>query len=260
MTPRDDYAFVGDPPLFLPQEKTEVHVSCTFTWDIAEAHRLANAWNRYYPTFIGGCAARSDAGEFVPGLYLRQGVTITSRGCNNQCPWCYVPSREGKIREIGIRIGNEIQDNNLLQCNRAHIAEVFDMLRSQRAIQFSGGLDSRLITSTIADDLRSLKVSQLFTACDSPGALKPLERASRLLAGFTRQQLRCYVLVGFGNDTVNQAEERLEQVWALGFMPFVQLYQCTERVNYSKEWRALARTWSRPAAMKALHREGDNHG
>ena len=38
-TPTDDLAFVGDPPLFLP-EADEVHVSCTFTWDRAEARRL----------------------------------------------------------------------------------------------------------------------------------------------------------------------------------------------------------------------------
>ena len=254
MTPRDDYAFVGDPPMFRPPA-SEVHVSCTFTWDIAEAHRLANAWNRYYPTFIGGCAARSPADEFTPGMYVRQGIAFTSRGCNNYCPWCFVPEREGKIREIPIRIGNEIQDNNLLQCSRTHIAKVFDMLRSQRDIRFSGGLEARLITSSIADDIRSLKLNQLFTACDAPGALKPLERARRLLTGFNRNQLRCYVLVGFGNDTVSQAEARLEQVWELGFMPFVQLYQPSNRIDYSKEWHTLARTWSRPAAMVALHRE-----
>ena len=40
-TPVDEYAFVGDPPLFLPPDITEVHVSVTFSWDLPEARRLS---------------------------------------------------------------------------------------------------------------------------------------------------------------------------------------------------------------------------
>jgi hypothetical protein len=40
-TPSDAYAFVGDPPLFLPADITEVHVSVTFTWDRVEGERVA---------------------------------------------------------------------------------------------------------------------------------------------------------------------------------------------------------------------------
>jgi len=156
MTPIDDYAFVGDPPMFLPSAD-EVHVSCTFTWHTARAKRLAEAWGQYYPVKLGGPVFGSQHDGFTPSLYVRQGVTFTSRGCNNQCPWCLVPHREGRLREIEIQCGNTVQDNNLLQCNRVHIAKVIDMLRSQHQICFSGGLDSRLLTDSIADDIRSLR-------------------------------------------------------------------------------------------------------
>jgi len=252
MTPRDDYAFVGDPPLFIPPAD-EVHVDCTFTWDIPKAQRLAEAWRQYYFVVkLGGFALESYSGEFEPGLYLRQGVTITSRGCNNNCPWCLVKER---LREIKIKSGNIIQDNNLLQCSKVHISKVFDMLRPQRSIVLSGGLDSRLFTNSIADDLRSLRIKQLFFACDTKKAIKPLERAKRKLNGLGRNQLRCYVLLAFNNETISEAQERLEAVWELGFMPFAQLYQPADKyIRYSKEWRSLARTWSRPAAMKAAMR------
>jgi len=36
-TPTDAYAFVGDPPLFLPPDIEEVHVSVTFSWDLRDA-------------------------------------------------------------------------------------------------------------------------------------------------------------------------------------------------------------------------------
>jgi len=252
MTPIDDYAFVGDPPMFLPSAD-EVHVSCTFTWHTARAKRLAEAWGQYYPVKLGGPVFGSQHDGFTPSLYVRQGVTFTSRGCNNQCPWCLVPHREGRLREIEIQCGNTVQDNNLLQCNRVHIAKVIDMLRSQHQICFSGGLDSRLLTDSIADDIRSLSIRHLFFACDTKTAIKTLAQAKHKLAGFNRNQLRCYVLLAFNGETISEAHERLEDVWQLGFMPFAQLYQPPEQyIKYSKDWQDLARIWTRPAISKAF--------
>jgi len=77
----DKLAFVGNPPLFLPTVK-QVHVSCTFTWDRPEAERLARAWsNQGYEVSTGGPAYGSPAGQFTPGMYVKCGMTITSRGC-----------------------------------------------------------------------------------------------------------------------------------------------------------------------------------
>ena len=252
MTPLDDYAFVGDPPMFLPPAD-EVHVSCTFTWDKHEAQRLAKAWGQYYPAKLGGCAVNSPANGFMPRMYVRRGVTITSRGCNNQCPWCLVQEREGKLREIQIHPGNNIIDNNILQCSKSHLSKVFDMLKSQHSIEFTGGLDARLLTTPIVDDLRSLSISQLFFACDHKEAIKLLEKARRLLDCFKQHQLRCYALLAYNGETISQAQDRLVAIWKLGFMPFAQLYQPPdEYIEYPREWRRLAWIWSRPAAMKAV--------
>lgn len=252
MTPTDSLAFVGDPPLIRP-EADEVHVSCVFTWDMPLAQRLVRAWGQYYPkVLLGGMACRD--GEFEPGKYIRRGVTFTSRGCNNQCPWCQVPEREGTLREISIQGGNIVQDNNLLQCSRSHIAEVFEMLRGQRSIQFAGGLDPRLITDEIAAGMRGLSIRQVFFAADTREALRPLGEALRRL-GLPRDKVRCYVLLAFEGENISEATERLEAVWGLGAIPFAQLYQPADRhIRYSQEWRDLARTWSRPAAMKAATR------
>ena len=84
-TPVDDYAFVGDPPMWLPEDITEVHVSVTFSWDLLEAERLCEAWSRVAPTRMGGPATGQRGEEFVPGMYVKKGVTFTSRGCPNRC-------------------------------------------------------------------------------------------------------------------------------------------------------------------------------
>ena len=48
-TPKDEYAFTGDIPLFFPEDITEVHASVTFSWDMPEAERLARAWRKLLP-------------------------------------------------------------------------------------------------------------------------------------------------------------------------------------------------------------------
>lgn len=255
LTPTDAMALVGNPPMFLP-EADEVHVSCTFTWDVSEAERLQKAWAQYYPVVkLGGPAFGTPVNGFEPGQYVRNGVTFTSRGCNNQCPWCLVPPREGRLQEYAdCAAGNIVQDNNLLQCSAAHLERVFAMLRTQHSVEFTGGLDARLVTTEIADAIRGLRLKQLFLACDTDAALPTLERAIRLLQ-LPRDKVRCYVLCAFGT-TIDQCEERLQRVWHAGAMPFAQLYQPPDKlIHYSREWRALARTWSRPAAMKA-HMKG----
>jgi len=264
MTPTDELAFVGDPPLMRP-DADEVHVSVTFTWDIAVGQRLQQAWAQYYPNVLLGGPAFGDAGgEFVPGLYLRQGVTITSRGCKRRCPWCLVPEREGRLRLLEIQPGHNVQDNNLLQTGRPHMDQVFGMLRTlkEKAV-FSGGLDPRLVDDWVAEQLQGTRIEQVFLSADTPQALRPLEEALARLSFLKRKQLRCYVMIGYCGESITAATRRLEAVWDLGCIPFAQLYQpvfaqlyqpADHYMTYSLEWRRLARQWSRPALTKWLHR------
>lgn len=246
-TPIDDYAFVGDPPMIRP-EADIVFVSCTFTWDIKESFRLANAWNQYYPVRIGGVAFDTNPDIFIAGMYVKHGITFTTRGCNNQCPWCLVSKREGKLRQYQeFATGNIIQDNNILQANKTHWNKVIQMLNTQRDVEFSGGLDARLITDNKAADIRGLRLKQVFLACDTQGALKSLQQAVRKLQ-LPIRKARCYVLIAFNGETLSEARERLEAVYHSGALPFAQLYQPPDkRIEYSKEWRDLARIFSRPA-------------
>jgi len=259
MTPTDDMAFVGDPPLERPAAE-EVHISVSFTWDrqkrrgeeLSLAERLAMAWGQYYPViWVGGCAYDDPCDSFTPGLYVKRGVTFTSRGCNFQCPWCEAWRREGKIREVLVREGNIVQDNNLLQCSRQHIDSVFEMLQHQRSVELRG-LDSRLITDRIAEQVRGLRIKQVFLACDVKEALAPLRKAIAKLS-LPRDKIRCYVMVKFDpSETISEATERMLDVWTAGAMPFAQLFQPKDRfIIYPYEWTRFARVWSRPAVTKA---------
>lgn len=255
--PTDELAFVGDPPLFRPKEDLPVRISCVFTWHIEEAERLRRSWERFYSDVqVGGPAYNDKGGDFTPGIFVKHGIIHTSRGCSKDCPWCFVPKREGGIKEIPIHPGWNINDNNLLACSKTHIENVFKMLKSQKEpIVFSGGLDAELFNSDHADLLKSIKLGEAWFACDYHGAIEHLEKVAALLSDISPRKKRCYVLIGYAGESLSQAESRLISVYKLGFWPFAMLFKggdsLSRKGGWSKEWLALQRTWCRPAAFKS---------
>ena len=115
-TPDDPLAFTGPPPRGGLPDIEEVHVSVTFTYDMEKACQLAEQWMKLgVPVHMGGPAFNMPGGDFVPGMYLKKGYVITSRGCPNRCWFCSVPRREGgRLRELPITEGNIVLDDNLL--------------------------------------------------------------------------------------------------------------------------------------------------
>lgn len=254
-TPDDDLVMIGPPPMKeLIPEHDEVHISVPFTWDMNEAEELAFQWEvaTNKPVKLGGPAYHSPVDGFTPGLYVRKGIVFTSRGCNNDCPWCGVRQMEGKIRELPICEGNIIQDNNFLQCSRQHKEKVFDMLRTQRGICFRGGLQSNLIDDHFVSNIQSLRIAELWLACDTDAALPSFKKACKKLtdAGFNRNNIKCYSLIG---HDMEKEEARNREIYNAGAMPFSQLERdfTREKTEYSKEWKDFERTWQRPAATVA---------
>jgi len=253
MSPIDADAYFSTPDLFTPKYD-EVHISVTFTWDIPKAKRLAEAWRDHGRVKLGGVAIEGESDKpFKAGMYLKKGITITSRGCPNNCSFCMV--RRGLIEFDEFPEGNIIQDNNILACSDRHRELVWSMLRKQKQVNFRGGLEARRITPRISEDLRSLRIQELWLACDHPNAVKPLRKACEILkkSGFTRNHLRCYVLIG---KDMAEEEQRLRQVWGAGCMPFAQLFKDKDNsLKYSKEWRQFQRKWARPAIIRSTMKE-----
>ena len=252
-TPDDDLSFIGWPPLFRPDDQP-VKVSVTFKCDIELGQRLKDAWSVYYSDVqLGGPAFDDPGDEFMPGRFIKSGVTITSRGCSKRCPWCFVPKREGPIRELPIVAGNIIQDNNLLACSKSHIFKVFEMLQTQKKVKFSGGIDSTLLKEWHRPLFDSINLYEIWLACDSWASVKPLIKAVEILNGMPINKKRCYVMIGFNGETLSQAESRLEMVYGLDLLPFCQLYQGDKKIIYDDDWKSLARKWSRPAAYRSAN-------
>jgi len=250
-TPDDDLVRIGFPDLF-PPECDEIHVSVTFTYDLEKAERMADAWRYIAPVKVGGPALGDIGGDFVPGLYLKVGHVITSRGCPNRCWFCMAAKREGNIRELPIRDGWKIYDNNLLACSKQHIREVFSMLSRQpmRAI-FSGGLEAARMEPWIVNGLALLKPQSLYFAYDTPSDKKPLALAISMMreTGYNwGHRLLVYVLIGYPGDTFVDAEKRLQFVLSLGVLPYAMLYRDSIGKTIC-EWRRFQREWCRPTIV-----------
>jgi hypothetical protein len=253
-TPTDPMAFIGYPPLIgRPDDRTiPVHVSVVFKWHRTEAEKMAATWADHYDDVKLGGPAYEDFGgiEFVPGRYLKHGCTITSRGCVKHCEWC--PERNRPLFTLPITPGWIVQDSNLLACPDSHVRAVFEMLRAQgRAISFPGGLDKYFFKPWHRELLDSISIGELWFACDESSGLPQLEKVSAMLSEISIEKRRCYTMLGFGDESLEQSARRCERVYELGFLPFAQLYKPDDGVkSYPDEWRALQRKWSRPAAFR----------
>jgi hypothetical protein len=275
MTPRDAWAIVGDPGLFLPDGIREVRVCAVYTWDLPECERLVRTYTARLPgvpVLLGGPATGMIGEEHVPGMFTRTGCVITSRGCPNRCWFCSVWKREGTVRTFAIRDGYNILDDNLLACPDDHVRAVFAMLKRQarqwpyrdrqgrrhyRRPEFTGGLEAARLQDWHADALLALKPERLFFAYDTPDDWEPLVCATLKLVArgmpTAGNRIAAYVLCGFPRDTMAAADLRMRETLALGVMPQAMLWQDDDgRPN--DEWGPFARTWARPAIIAARAR------
>jgi hypothetical protein len=261
-TPNDENVRINTTPTFF-DEADEIHISVAFTWDIPRAEWLANQWKYVAPVKTGGPAFNEKGGDFIPGMYMKKGYVITSRGCNNKCWFCSVPKREGGLRELSITDGWIITDDNLLACSPQHIDNVFEMLKKQKQRpQFTGGLEAKLLTKEMALKLHELNPVSMFFAYDTPDDYEPLIQAGKYLqeAGFVKNNhiARCYVLIGYKNDSVEKAENRLIQAWDAGFFPFAMLYHDKEG-KYDLSWKRFQREWANPHIIASNLKKYNSH-
>jgi hypothetical protein len=246
---------IGHKPLFIP-DCDEVHVSVAFSWDVVEGSDIAMEYESAgYTVRIGGPYYRAQEKGFTPGMYLKPGYVITSRGCPNRCWFCSVWQNEGDIVEIPITEGWNVLDSNLLACSEKHIMAVLDMLKGQpHPAEFTGGLDPERMTVEIMREIRAINPKQIFTAYDSPNEWDVVKDAidNCWKAGFTIEShaVRCFVLIGYPKDTFESAEYRLRQVLEAGAFPMAMLYRDYQG-RRDPAWIHFQRRWARPAIIAA---------
>ena len=184
-----------------------------------------------------------------------------TRGCPRGCNFCIVGGKEGlcsnKVADLKEfwRGQKDIKllDPNLLACKdwRELLQQLID---SKAYIDFTQGLDIRLMTKEKAEMINRLKIKMVHFAWDNY-EFKTYEklREIRPYLKFNGRKLRVYVLTNF-NTTMEQNLERIYKLKELDYDPYVMIY---EKWKAPKEIKRLQRWVNNKFIFKSCERFED---
>ncbi|WP_367116670.1 radical SAM protein [uncultured Oscillibacter sp.] len=155
-----------------------------------------------------------------------------TRGCCRRCPFCIVSSKEG-ARSVHVADLSEfwngqreikLMDANLLACPD-HEKLLIQLAESRALVDFSQGLDIRLITPENVALLNRVRTKAVHFAWDNPNVdLTPYFQKFLALTNIkSDRRRRVYVLTNFGS-THEQDLYRVNTLRAMGYDPYVMVY------------------------------------
>lgn len=182
------------------------------------------------------------------GLY---GITDTaygylSRGCPRGCSFCIVGDKEGKqSRKVAdLRDWwNGQKHIKLLDPNITACSDFFDLMgqleESRACVDFTQGLDIRLMTEEKAAAINRVRHKTLHFAWDDPKdevAYRKLEQFRNVWKVHESKRV-VYVLTNF-NSTHEEDLTRVEMLRSIGYEPYIMIY---DKPNSPKITRKLQR-------------------
>ena len=172
-------------------------------------------------------------------------ASMTSRGCPRGCPFCHVGAKEGRC---AVKVANvsdfwngqkeiRVLDPNLTACS-----EKRDLMRQYKEsgaiIDFTQGLDIRLLDDDDIADINEMRLRTLHFAWDNPK--ENLEGAFRNFAKSFRRKSNIgmvYCLTNF-NSTMEENLYRIYTLRGMGYNPYVMVY---DKPHAPKEIKMLQR-------------------
>ena len=171
--------------------------------------------------------------------YSLYGITDTAygymtRGCPRGCGFCIVGKKEGtKTYTVAPLSEFWHGQKNIVLLDPNPIAvpdwknNLQQLIDSKALVDFTQGLDIRLMTEEKAEYLKRIRVKTLHFAWDryeDKKMIVPRFRTFKEVTGWHRSKLIVYVLTNF-NTTIEQDLERIYTLRELGFSPDVRIYE-----------------------------------
>lgn len=170
--------------------------------------------------------------------YDLYGITDTAygfltRGCPRDCNFCHVAEKEGKcsvkVADLDMFWRGQknivLLDPNITACK--WWKQLFQQLIDSKAwVDFTQGLDIRLMTEEKAEMLKQMKVKQVHFAWDryeDKDIVIPKFEMVKKITHLDKRKLIVYVLTNF-NTTHEQDLERIYTLKDLGYWPYVMIY------------------------------------
>lgn len=198
----------------------------------------------------------------------RFAVSMTSRGCPRQCSFCHVAAKEGcksyKCADVSAFWSGQkeikVLDPNITACKDKR--ELFrQYLETGVWIDFTQGLDIRMINEDDLEDINRMKLSELHFAWDNPNddLTAAFEKYTKL-GKKTRhgRMATVYCLTNFEPVTTEEHIERaLYRVYIireLGLAPYVMVY---DKPHAQKELVRLQSWCNNPKIFHSVPRFED---
>lgn len=170
-----------------------------------------------------------------------------TRGCPRNCNFCIVSKKEGNYSYKASDLENfwngqkeiKLLDPNLLACNH-HLVLLNQLVKSKAYIDFTQGLDCRLLTEQNIKKILQCKIKMLHFAWDKQKDEDLIIRKLELFNNYSKlsnRNKRVYVLVNF--DTNFEYDlYRVETLKKLQYDPYIMIY---DKQNAKLKYRKLQR-------------------
>ncbi len=171
--------------------------------------------------------------SLYPELTKDTAYGFMSRGCPRGCDFCHVEAKEGRkaykaadLPEFWRGQKNIVLfDPNPIACKewKDILSQLID---SKSWVDFSQGVDIRLMTEEKAEMIKQIKTKNIHFAWDiyqDKDAVIPKFKEFKRITGWDKRKLTVYVLTNF-NTTIEQDLERIYILRDLGYWPYVMIY------------------------------------
>lgn len=205
--------------------------------------------------------------SLYPKLTKDTAYGFMSRGCPRGCDFCHVVAKEGqqahKVADLSEFWRGQknivLLDPNITACREWK--DLFKQLIDSKAwIDFSQGLDIRMMSEEKADMIKQMHVKNIHFAWDryeDKCFVLPKFEMVRKITGLDHHSLTVYMLTNFNTTT----EEDLDRIYTLrdiGFSPFVMIYNKDDFVNCDKNGKPV-KIKSEHELLKKYTREQIDH-
>lgn len=191
--------------------------------------------------------------SIYPELTKDTAYGFLTRGCPRACHFCIVSCKEGRASRKVADLSEfwngqkyiKLLDPNILAC-KEHLDLLKQLSDSKAYIDFTQGIDARLITENNIESLLNVKTKAMHFAFDYIENEKQILRGLKIYSdaiGLTtkkhnKSDLAVYILTNY-NTTFEQDWYRVSKVRELGFSPYVMVYRketAPKITRYLQRW------------------------
>ena len=188
--------------------------------------------------------------SLYPELTKDTAYGFMSRGCPRGCDFCHVEAKEGhmayKVADLS-EFWRGQRNIVLLDPNPTACKEWKNILQqlidSGAWVDFSQGVDIRLMTEEKAEMVKRIKIKNIHFAWDryeEKEKIIPMLKMFKEYSGYDYRKLTVYILCNF-DTTFEQDLERVYLLRDLGYSPYIMIYdkehtKKTDKVRMLQRW------------------------